>query len=178
MLALWSQTFLLPELWKAYFYCFTHLVYGILLEQLRSLYLLLALLGDGQGGLAYCSPWSRKESDRTQRVNWIELACNKCFAIFTTTWCQQTLLHASKWAQVWFSKKTNLAIHKDYMISWGLFLGWGSGGEGREVSWFNIWKWISTIYHIFRDRKEKHINILKDPLPPEKKICRNITFVL
>ena len=27
---------------------------------------------DGQGGLAYCSSWSRKESDMTERLNWTE----------------------------------------------------------------------------------------------------------
>ena len=26
-------------------------------------------LVDGQGGLVYCSPWSRKESDTTERLN-------------------------------------------------------------------------------------------------------------
>jgi hypothetical protein len=26
-------------------------------------------VGDGQGGLACCSPWSCKESDRTDRLN-------------------------------------------------------------------------------------------------------------
>ena len=26
--------------------------------------------GDGQGGLACCSPWGRKESDTTKRLNW------------------------------------------------------------------------------------------------------------
>ena len=25
--------------------------------------------GDGQGNLACCSPWGRKESDRTERLN-------------------------------------------------------------------------------------------------------------
>ena len=25
--------------------------------------------GDGQGGVACCSPWSRKESDMTERLN-------------------------------------------------------------------------------------------------------------
>ena len=25
--------------------------------------------GDGQGGLVCCSPWSRKESDTTERLN-------------------------------------------------------------------------------------------------------------
>ena len=27
--------------------------------------------GDGQGSLACCSPWGRKESDRTDRLNWL-----------------------------------------------------------------------------------------------------------
>ena len=26
--------------------------------------------GDGQGSLAWCSPWGRKESDMTERLNW------------------------------------------------------------------------------------------------------------
>ena len=30
-------------------------------------------VGDGQGGLACCSPWSCKESDTTERLNWTEL---------------------------------------------------------------------------------------------------------
>ena len=30
-------------------------------------------VGDGQGGLAHCSPWGRKESDTTERLNQTEL---------------------------------------------------------------------------------------------------------
>ena len=30
-------------------------------------------VGDGQGGLACCSPWGRKELDTTERLNWTEL---------------------------------------------------------------------------------------------------------
>ena len=26
-------------------------------------------VGDGQGGLAFCSPWGRKELDTTERLN-------------------------------------------------------------------------------------------------------------
>ena len=29
---------------------------------------------EGQGGLACCSPWGRKESDTTERLNWTELS--------------------------------------------------------------------------------------------------------
>ena len=31
--------------------------------------------GDLQGGLSRCSPWGRKESDTTERLNCIELSC-------------------------------------------------------------------------------------------------------
>ena len=31
-------------------------------------------VGDGQGGLACCSSWGRKESDTTERLNWTELS--------------------------------------------------------------------------------------------------------
>ena len=30
-------------------------------------------VGDGQGGLACCSPWGRKESEMTEGLNWTEL---------------------------------------------------------------------------------------------------------
>ena len=30
-------------------------------------------IGDGQGGLACCRSWGRKESDMTERLNWTEL---------------------------------------------------------------------------------------------------------
>ena len=29
-------------------------------------------VGDGQGGLAYCDSWGRKESDTAERLNWTE----------------------------------------------------------------------------------------------------------
>ena len=34
-------------------------------------------VGDGQRGLACCSPWGRKESDTTERLNWAEPGWNK-----------------------------------------------------------------------------------------------------
>ena len=39
-------------------------------------------VGDGQGSLAWCSPWSGKESDMTERLNWIELILN-----YVQVWC-------------------------------------------------------------------------------------------
>ena len=34
-------------------------------------------VGDGQGGLACCDSWDRKESDTTERLSWTELNCEK-----------------------------------------------------------------------------------------------------
>ena len=31
------------------------------------------VVGDGQGGLVWCGSWGRKESDLTERLNWIDL---------------------------------------------------------------------------------------------------------
>ena len=37
-------------------------------------------VADGQGSLACCSPWGRKESDMTEWLNWTELSLHKsCF---------------------------------------------------------------------------------------------------
>ena len=36
-------------------------------------------VGDGQGGLASCYSWGRKESDTTEWLNWTELNCTKIF---------------------------------------------------------------------------------------------------
>ena len=34
-------------------------------------------VGDGQGGLACCSPWGRKESDTTEQLSWTEYHSNE-----------------------------------------------------------------------------------------------------
>ena len=34
-------------------------------------------VGDGQGGLACCNSWGRKESDMTESLNWNELMCSE-----------------------------------------------------------------------------------------------------
>ena len=42
--------------------------------------------GDGQGGLACCDSWGRKESDTTERLNWTELN-------WTLMWRLREILH-------------------------------------------------------------------------------------
>ena len=60
-----------------------HPLYGCEFEQALG-------VGDGQGSLAYWSPWSRKELDMTKLLNWTELAFLKlnfqCWEISTGHW--------------------------------------------------------------------------------------------
>ena len=47
-------------------------------------------VGDGQGGLACCSPWGRKESDTTEQLNWTELIVGDCKDIVVVICCSVT----------------------------------------------------------------------------------------
>ena len=40
-------------------------------------------VGDGQGGLACCNSWGRKESDTTERLNWTELIHKNIYFLST-----------------------------------------------------------------------------------------------
>ena len=43
-------------------------------------------VGDGQGGLACCSSWGRKESDMTEPLSWTELNWMSCFQKHFSPW--------------------------------------------------------------------------------------------
>ena len=44
-------------------------------------------VGDGQGGLACCNLWGRKDSDMTERLNWTELNDQQGWAAFQGLLC-------------------------------------------------------------------------------------------
>ena len=53
-------------------------------------------VGDGQGGLACCSPWGLKESDTTERLNWTDvntvvmLAAHSSILAWRIPWTEDT----------------------------------------------------------------------------------------
>ena len=58
-------------------------------------------VGDGQGGLACCSSWGRKESDTTERLIWSDLICLNV----EPGWISQ---HPVDSSQTGFQKKANI----------------------------------------------------------------------
>ena len=52
-------------------------------------------VGDGQGGLACCDSWGRKESDTTERLNWTELMLalwNKLWSIASSSFSPKVIV--------------------------------------------------------------------------------------
>ena len=58
-------------------------------------------VGDGQGGLACCNSWGRKESDTTEQLNWTELNCG---LLIPDMWKGPKLLSSSLWPVPHLSK--------------------------------------------------------------------------
>ena len=88
-------------------------------------------VGDGQGGLACCSPWGHKESDMTERLNWTELNC-----VFRKQWWLRNL------SKFWSSE---IPHH---------FMFWKSDYQKEPSSciWFS-WDLLSTLSHDSRMTK-------------------------
>ena len=64
-------------------------------------------VGDGQGSLVCCSPWGRKESDRTEQLNWSEL--NEVWYIQ-----QWPLMHEN----YMMYRERSLKIYRNKTIQW------------------------------------------------------------
>ena len=70
-------------------------------------------VGDGQGGLACCGSWGRKESDTTEQLNWTELMllhvlglhASISFHCCIVSHFMAHIFHPFTWMGFWFSLK-------------------------------------------------------------------------
>ena len=83
-------------------------------------------VGDGQGGLACCHSWSRKESDTTERLNWTELNWShfSCVSLFATPW--------------------TVALRVRVVLQ-GRILKWITMVSSRGSSWHRDWTQVSYL---------------------------------
>ena len=105
-------------------------------------------VGDGQGGLACCDAWGRKESDTTEQLNWTEV-----------NW---TVLKGSfKWINLFQNKRKSSRVSVELqryltpkILSFRIFLIEELAGKQSRKLWTMIrssqYKWIN---------KNKDINI-------------------
>ena len=93
-------------------------------------------VGDGQGGLACCSPWGHKELDTTEWLNWTELAeplhkgCYCLIAQLCPTLCNP------------MDYSSGSSVHG---ISQVRILEWLATSSSRGSSWSEHWTCISCI---------------------------------
>ena len=85
-------------------------------------------VGDGQGGLAFCGPWGRKESDTTDRLNWTELkqhSNNYCVQESSRdakiSWWkyneEQSICIVSKWLPITYKVRGYLLLTKRKIVT-------------------------------------------------------------
>ena len=86
-------------------------------------------VGDGQGGMACCFSWGRKESDTTERLNWTELkdASNKKSYIVWLHLYEISRIGKSLEAQSWFPKTERMEIWWRMTTKWWQYFWWGGG---------------------------------------------------
>ena len=125
-------------------------------------------VGDGQGGLAYCSPWGHKESDTTEWLNWTDQQ-----NIVAIIWCQSCCLPQSelKLTSVHFISSTlllgmcvcvriwKIRFISDYLTQYKVNRRNYDNTKGeRQLSCsdlFHLWHWC--MLHLLPNNK-KHFN--------------------
>ena len=87
-------------------------------------------VGDGQGGLACCDSWGRKESDTTERLNW-------------------TALYTFSDVDFYFVA-VDIAISIFHSLKWHFQLGFTSLGTVTFVGWSSIWQLLIVLIFLGR----------------------------
>ena len=95
--------------------------------------------GDGQGGLACCDSWGRKESDRTERLNWTELNWTELsYLIRQKDFADVIKVRILRWGDYpWLSGWVH--IHTRVLISErGRHKGQGMRDDDRSRGWSDL----------------------------------------
>ena len=139
--------------------------------------------GDGQGSLACCSPWGRKEWDMTEQLNWTEL--NWTERSFWKDLNPQRWGHEKRRAQWHFgSRKASMVLIWHIQESWEASWPWGMVGlslnylqkpqkaqeygikylqKGREQKWELVKSWLANIRSL---NPLPHFILMEDCLSP------------
>ena len=79
-------------------------------------------VGDGQGGLACCDSWSRKESDTTEWLNWTDWSWNSVLTRITCRLPKEKKLDKENLVQLHFKRPSHMIQIPIYTILFSLLL--------------------------------------------------------
>ena len=85
-------------------------------------------VGDGQGGLACCDSWGRKESDTTEQLNWTKSKDPLSGVYVDLTWLMDTFK-----GSVNESESKSRSVVSDSLQSHGLYSPWKSPGQNPGI---------------------------------------------
>ena len=104
-------------------------------------------VGDGQGGLACCDSWGRKESDTTERLNWTELNLNQWSKLTSAEMRQIEVLHHLIGCYLKHTTFLNLIIIKQQTQGNTLCRRRMEGQEGKTMWSVNSEWWEVFSFH-------------------------------
>ena len=101
-------------------------------------------VGDGQGGLACCNSWGRKELDTTGQLNWTELDCSLPGSSVRGIFQARIL----EWVAISFSRGPSGPSDRTQVscIADGFFTFWAT----REAPGFGeeVWHWVKKLLNV------------------------------
>ena len=111
-----------------------------------------AVVGDGQGGLACCDSWGRKESNMTERLNWTELTWN--IPLVSLTFLRRSLVFP---ILLFSSISLHRSLRKAFLSL--LAILWNFAFKWVYLS-FSSLPWASLFSVIFKTSSDNHFAFL------------------
>ena len=102
-------------------------------------------VGDGQGSLACCSPWGRKEPDTAEWLNWTELRQRNAGSSFPRPALQES---QREFKPKWKDANSYMKTHESIKLNW----------KGRNA--WNKWK-VESFTEETEDAKTVQVKILE-----------------
>ena len=94
-------------------------------------------VGDGQGGLACCGSWGRKESNTTERLNWTEL--NSLWVNWVIFFLRILPEFSPEAAFSWWPSWRVGLLHPWSFSLGGFWALWSQNQEGKDTGCKDIW---------------------------------------
>ena len=112
-------------------------------------------VGDGQGGLACCNSWGRKESDTTEQLNWTEMTrwMKKQIVVYPQNRIKLNIKKKMLIFSMWINLKTIIFGEKKRQITYDTITYVYSIGNATILDWNDhpCWFLFNSLLHFLPD---------------------------